>query len=356
MSNTNANNNKPNNSNNKTNESKEKKVINVILGIILGICVIATVVVGITAYKNTTPHYNSEPGSMLETNEKWKTEDTTETTTETTTQDLIEESGAIEICSGSDAEGNEYKLVCTQEESYDKVTVKVGVIKNNQWLQKLSTKSPFINEEGTNLIGLDGLSPRDSQNFDKYYHYIANGVFVVEYYASTKIILGSGSSNGYEYLFYNSNNKRSITLTDLNGIKFTFDHPYSKFIVFSRDYAHSYGDYSICFLNTETMEENVIIDKIHSNIIGGYSEGLFLLSDGFYNLKGEKVIDMQKYNISGYYNYYGSDKNDSYPAYKYFVDGGFKFCVENSAGTIYNMEIDKKGNLIKNEVSPYQKQ
>lgn len=31
------------------------------------------------------------------------------------------------------------------------------------------------------------------------------------------------------------------------------------------------------------------------------------------------------------------------------------FCVENSAGTIYNMEIDKKGNLIKNEVSPYQK-
>lgn len=342
MSNTNANNNTPNNSNNKTSERKEKNVINVILGIILGICVIVIVIVSITAYSHTTPHYDSEPGSMLETNEKWKTEDTTETTTEATTQDLIEKTGAIEICSGSDAEGNEYKLVCTQEESYDKVTVKVGVIKNNQWLQKLSTKSPFINETGSNLLGLSS-SPRNRRVFSDY-HYVADGVFVVQYY----------DNNTESYLFYNSNNKKSATI-HIQRIEFTYDHPYSKYIVFSRWHSLIGGDITVYVLNTETMEEKVIIDETNSSLYGGYSEGLFMLKDGFYNLKGEKVIDMQKYNISGYYNYYGSEENDRYPEYEYFIDGGFKFCVENSAGTIYNMEIDKKGNLIKNEVSPYQK-
>lgn len=347
MSNTNANNNTPNNSNNKTSfpaGNKKKKVIAVTSGIIIAMLVIIAIV-GITWHSSSK--YDNADDSMVNTGDFAEEstnefDETTESTTETTTQDLIEESGAIEICSGSDAEGNEYKLVCTQEESYDKVTVKVGVIKNNQWLQKLSTKSPFLNEDGSNMLGLSS-SPRNRRVFSDY-HYVADGVFVVQYY----------DNNTYSYLFYNSNNKKSATI-HIQRIEFTYDHPYSKYIVFSRWHSLIGGDITVYVLNTETMEEKVIIDETNSSLYGGYSEGLFMLKDGFYNLKGEKVIDMQKYNISGYYNYYGSEENDRYPEYEYFVDGGFKFCVENSAGTIYNMEIDKKGNLIKNEVSPYQK-
>lgn len=362
MSNTNANNNTPNNSNNNTSlppGNKKKKVIAVTSGIIIAMLVIIAIV-GIT--RHSSSKYEKADDSMVNTGgiaEESTNEfdETTESTTETTTQDLIEESGAIEICSGSDAEGNEYKLVCTQEESYDKVTVKVGVIKNNQWLQKLSSKSPFLNEDGSNLLGLSSSPRKESEErnaFDEY-QYVADGVFALMPYFY----------HNY-YLFYNADNNKTSSVDYASWTElFTANiDSNGHYIVYSKNNDDNETN-NIIAIDTNTMKEKVIIKNTKLKVTGAFNDGLFPLGtdhsiDYFYDINGKKVIDIKNnYDYGVYYvddasnncyNFYGST-DDWYKGVMapYFRNGTFEFNVKNSAGTWYNMIIDKSGKLIKNE-------
>lgn len=51
------------------------------------------------------------------------------------------------LAEGTDSDGSYYELVAVQEESATSVQVKIGVIKNNEWLVPLSADHPFIDNE-----------------------------------------------------------------------------------------------------------------------------------------------------------------------------------------------------------------
>lgn len=272
---------------------------------------------------------------------------------ETTTVDLIESSNCIVLCKGKDKEENNYSLVGKQEETFDSVIIKVGVIKNNEWLVPLSSDFPFISDGKDTFIGGEIIYANNKHPIRKSdggwvspneFKYVANGCFSYGSNVEQRFIIYNFETNKY-YDFGNKNNFDNKTYR-FSVYCVDDESSTSNIVVFSRNLDS--GGYSKQFsiLNTDTMEENIIVEKTNDCIMGPYADGLFAVGENyhgsifyFFDSNGNQVLDVTKYGLCNNY--------DS----TYFKNNVFCFTKTNSAGTKYNLTINIKGEIISNEVA-----
>ena len=312
-------------------KKKENIIISVLLGVIL-IIVAVTVAVVISVSNNSEIVSNSDIEDTYNTSTTSTT--TTERTTENTTQKVSLSASCDKILASGTYEGNTYELVATQEETYNDVVIKVGVIKNNEWLVPLTTDSPLL--DGKYLIKQVGFSfvitknLKDLTQDNSTYSFIGNGCF---YCSATRIV-------------YNAEIDKELDLD--RGEEILYPHFYEdvcsdKFILeYYEDDSYQY----ISVLDTNTMEMNIILestDYFGNRVLGPLADGFFAMGDigslkAFYDINGKKVLDVSEYEIQV--------ADDTYGKSPYFENGQFKFVATNEAGTKYDMVIDKSGNVL----------
>lgn len=305
---------------------------------------------------------------------------TTEYTTiaETTTEKPKLSANYTVLASGTEDNGDTYELVATQEESYNDVVIKIGVIKNNEWLVPLTTDIPFINEDGsiTYYKHEDGsgryyqTKNLDDLETDKVFiqiesfSFVGNGCFfgysedlsrrIFVNYPLYEIIYNAELGKACKTQAYYNSSGGGLSYANAFCVK-TSEKEYinSNKIVFhnySEDYYHN--DFDVNILNTDTMTVNTIIDKTiteewvgSDSIIGPLSDGLFAVGNnyditGFYDEEGNNVIDMSEYDVD---IHKCADDNGEYP---YFKNGQFKFVTKNEAESKYQVVIDKTGKVL----------
>lgn len=323
-------------------ENKKKAIISI--SIITAVIAIIITVLCINSSKSKNDDSHS-------TNQSTYSTTTTEpTTTEATTKPQLSLDYTI-LASGTEDNGDVYELVATQEETYNDVVVKIGVIKNNEWLVPLTTDNPFINENGRIYTHYyydheasydNAYSTKNLDNIsDDDYHFIGNSCFYIYESRVGDIIYNSElnkelvlpKSAGAGVDFYR------IHLEKSNDVYVCSD----KFIV---EYYEDSNYQDVRILDTNTMEMNIIIkNPEYHNVVGPLSDGLFAMGyyssykvSAFYDVDGNKVLDVSEYDI-----HYPKDTYNEYP---YFENGKFKFITTNEAGTKYDMIIDKTGKVL----------
>lgn len=333
----------------------ESKKINKKTGIIIGVVavIIIIAIIGIASAIANSSKQESVDDDWNSYSEDYTY--TTEYTTiaETTTKKVNLSDSCDKVLASGSYNDDYYELVATQEETYSDVVVKIGVIKNNEWLVPLTTDIPFINEDGriytdhyydhdasyenaSSTKNLDNISDDD-------YHFIGNGCFHIYesrvgdiiYNAELDKELILPKSGGAGVDFYTLHLKKSLDEYICSD----------KFIV---EYYKDSNYQDVRVLDTNTMEMNIIIENPECHdVVGPLSDGLFAMGydygssvNAFYNVDGNKVLDVSEYKI-----HYTNDTHNEYP---YFENGQFKFVTTNEAGTKYDMIIDKTGKVLSN--------
>jgi hypothetical protein len=240
------------------------------------------------------------------------------------------------LASGYDANSNYYELVANEKEDYSGTKIEMGIIKNNEWVIPLTSNSPFVSESGL-LIG-------------------ARGVFKGSIYEERFAIfnyIGAGSFC-YESIVWNSNTKETYIPDGTLEIKGTkpFVNNDGLFIISKYD-----ENFKLLDVNTMTTKE-INLRRSFSNGIDycfPYSEGLFACMDyssdskanGFYDISGNKIIDLSKYQLAK--NTYTTSNTGGYSGPKQnlvFENGKCTFTITNDQGSDYVITIDKTGNVI----------
>lgn len=299
-----------------------------------------------TNYYDVSENIDSEDDVTIEkTSEEITTEEPT-TEEPTTEQIYLSDECDMVLADGYDNEDNYYELVATETEDFDGTKIKIGVIKNNEWSIKLTSKSEFISEEGL-LRRYTGDSNVTGSIYDDYaaFYYIGNGCF---YYDN---IILNGNTNKY----YTGNARPIIQCKGLVSSKINDTAE----MICANDgkilLEDSYDSFSI--LDTNTMKvKSISSPKDYNMHAFPYSEGLIAyLSfafgkaevNGFYNVRGEKVIDLSEYDLSDkVYEISGLGGSNIILQSFVFEDGECTFYIANDQGTDYQITIDKKGKVI----------
>lgn len=285
-------------------------------------------------------------------------ETTTETTTEATTEPkkLSEDCDAV-LKEGISDNGDTYELVANETENYTGTEIKIGVIKNNEWLIKPTKQCPFLNENGFIFYNYSVYKYLEAVRYGSVngIKYIGNGCFYYAYSLDYK----------YYEVIWNTNTNKSYTTTKGSIVLYDgFINDEGKFIFYSQS-----SGYAI-MLDTNTMTETKLKDPISlaaSNSKGGiirympYSEGLYCIASyeyiktgsswnspywdegisGFYDLEGNLIIDMSEYTII---------ENDDFDRKNFnnfsFKDGKCSIKVKNDQGSYYKITIDKTGEVL----------
>lgn len=93
-----------------------------------------------TNYYDVSENIDSEDDVTIEkTSEEITTEEPT-TEEPTTEQIYLSDECDMVLADGYDNEDNYYELVATETEDFDGTKIKIGVIKNNEWSIKLTSK------------------------------------------------------------------------------------------------------------------------------------------------------------------------------------------------------------------------
>lgn len=249
------------------------------------------------------------------------------TTTEPTTIALLSDSFEFELASGYDAENNFYQLVANEDESYSGLVVSVAVLKNNELLIEPTSTSPFNNEDGF-------IEDKES------ICYIGNGCFYLD------------------EIIWNVNTNQSFDGGDEWELKTKYNYDSGIEIICNNDgmfLYHSTDDWNygtFLLVNSNSMTtETVVIEEFQDlahntfTIFGPYTDGLMCIScnprggmrasyEGFYDLQGNKKIDLFEYDF--WHSYIGLG----------FNNGKAVFKIENNAGTPYMITMDKTGTVI----------
>lgn len=258
------------------------------------------------------------------------------------------------LAEGTDAQQNHYMLVGNITENHNGLTAEMGVIKNGQWLVPMTSSIPFIGDNGQLIDGLGGVDTSLSLyqiQVGGLFKYVGSGVFF------------------YNNTFYNSENNLSFTTNSYacnysypnyedENVKDTGEH-----IVMIRDDAKS--PFVVYALDTLTMQakELSFLTNLEDNSwdlhICPFSEGLFAVIgswgdagndyspavasyNGFYDLNGNRVIDLSSYKIHRLY-----ETNAYIPEnHPVFVNGNANLVVINEAGSLFTLTIDKAGSVV----------
>lgn len=263
---------------------------------------------------------------------------------------MLSESCDIILATGTNKNGDFYELVANQEDTYDSAKIEIGIIKNNEWLLELTSDMPFIDQEtyllniGDGNVGLNDviIDGNDSDNIYGTFKYIADGCFCIYPYYEGNALTSVGGGNATDCsIVYNCENGKYY-----NNKYYTIyshfykDAAYGNYLLAQDEYntkeipLREYK-YDFYVLNTDTMEIKLILKGSNEPMSGPICDDLFLVKNAFYDLEGNKVIDLTSYN-DGDIEYNKS----------YFVDGEFTFSTENNAGIHFDVTIDTKGNVI----------
>ena len=247
------------------------------------------------------------------------------------------------LCTGKDSSGNFYELVANEEKQGDDIFVEVGVIKNNEWSVPLTDESPFVGYNGALSLYDEDYAETDGSIYDEEYakfYYVGNGCF---YYNNTLL----NGDNGKGYI----GKDEEYNIVVQYGDKFICNDD-GKFLLYKPEDKYMLLDAKT--MKTQTV--NLIQDSWDIQYAFPYSEGLFACmnrtfdrhTNGFYNEKGEKVIDLSKYNLTN--NTFSFDgKMDTVNQALIFEDGKCTFKITDDKGVDYNITIDKSSKELKRE-------
>ena len=265
---------------------------------------------------------------------------------------FISESCDLVLLKATDKNGDIYELVGTQTETYNSIEIKLGIIKNNEWLINLTTDMPFFDENGLLFTGSDYYygKPDSSDLYDNTYrkfHYLGNGCFFMT--LDNSIGYWCGDSG----IFYNCLTGKSINLythpeTKRSGygqnrtIYFGYDplNPYDNKYLITKTVSYPNTNYYL--LDRNTLELVKIADQLPVSPAGAYADGMFAtqgtvnenFSYYFYNSSGTKILDLSNFDI---------EKLDDKQG---FHNGKCTFFVKNNVGTEFKITIDKEGNIL----------
>lgn len=270
------------------------------------------------------------------------------------------------LSTGYDNDGTCYQLVGEDYEDYQGSQIRIGVIKNNEWLVEMTNEIPFIDEYNciygnqslNNVYVLEGFGTlrnavaNDDYDFYSRFGYIGKGSFY---------LLGAPRDSGGYYIedqlqtivFWNAESSKSkiinnVTMDDMDNYilgnsivicKLT-DHDFR----LSND---AFAKLDVKLLNPETFETKKIFSKkltVHtgmSNKVHQISDGYFFSNNSnhntgsFYNTNGSKAFDLDIKNIQeiGHFN-----------------EGKCEIITQIETGSKYSVIIDKKGKVTSNEL------
>ena len=260
-------------------------------------------------------------------------EDNTENFTTTTTKPEVKlsESCSTVLCSGTDG-SDYYELVANQIDGYPDSTFEFGVIKNNQWLVPMGSDCPFIDDKGWWMYPAGTNKPRD-------FEYIGAGCFYYNWRDpyDPKILYKpeTGVSVVVDRIYENPNSEYGKDKYSIND--------QAEIIIRLED---SENKYPLVYINMNTGERKTLpLDSYDIDTIGIISEGLFFATTdevwedpqhSFYDLNGNKVIDLSSYTIT------------DLKARK-FTDGKYTFTVKNSSNILFDITIDTTGKVLSQE-------
>ncbi|MBR2476705.1 MAG: hypothetical protein IKB50_01060 [Clostridia bacterium] len=234
--------------------------------------------------------------------------------------------------------GDGYHIVKKTEDNYDGYKVFFGVVDSEgNWNQPLSEEFIFAKAYKEKAkINLN----MNSENFI----YLGDGVFIaskciiVQYPGRQEIVMqGSGSFRvvNEDCYFYNVKNKVQ------KEFEAEYLTPYvNGYMLMSKsESAISPNPYfSIDEKGTISKLPCVIDSWLHLNF-SAYSDGVFFAEGKFFDIEGNVVLDISKYDL------YGKEYGDSSEA-PYFVDGKCTIKFRNDGGSLYKAVIDKQGNFV----------
>lgn len=218
--------------------------------------------------------------------------------------------------------GDGYMLVAKEKETVNDIEDFIGVLDvDYNWVIPLSSDTPLHNNNGRlEWNGLEGYFDKACDDLENQFHYAGDGAFIwadwhfpAKYYNGKMLLVE-------ENKWVDLGNFDSSLLTFTNGCLVTVDCE-----------RQNEDNVKIIYSSGEVVPLDIYCRR--KEYLGQYREGLFFAYDGFYNLDGERIIDLSEY----------AGKINNQP---YFKDGKCKLYAENENGTIFTAEIDKNGNFI----------
>lgn len=292
--------------------------------------------------------------NVVSTKEVIGTESITESTDSTTSEIKLSDSFDKILASGCEKNGDYYELVANETETYEGVSVEIGVIKNNEWLLSPTSKMPFIDDDGT-LYGNEIKSIYDA---NAKLFYIGNGCFLCESYSKSmyecmeNIIYNSETKQYYEKKFTNKDMHICITYDCLTGF-YGITPEYGKLKMISNQDSliitglTNYGDTAnLEILNTNTMQATVLKINVPDNWYKiGYvypiSEGIFAVANDYSNHNKIAFFDKDgNIIIPNDYALQTAHQNII------FENGKCTFKILNPKDTSYTITIDKEGKVL----------
>ncbi len=265
-------------------------------------------------------------------------DDTTYATTvpTTTPKKLSDECDEV-LATGTNSNGDYYEIVANKIEDYTGLSIYVGVIKNNEWLLEPTKDMPFVSEKNT----FNWNGPETGE-----VHYVGNNCFV-----SMKKSKGGSSSPfvsyAYMYIAYNVETGKSYSTA---GYEWSFRKEIP--LICSEEDEHmiiGYDGYAgvteFHILNKSDMTVSDVCIEGHLNSFANISEGVFSIALGesnypkhyIYDINGNIILDLSEYKTYGHQNVY-------------FTDGKCNLEIINNNDTKYRLTINKKGEVLDNEV------
>ncbi len=302
---------------------------------VLGIILVLLFVVGISS---CTQHPSD---TMTNGNTNVNVTETTHLESTTQPKRLSEECTYV-LATAYDGE-DQYELVANQTENYAGVKIEIGIIKNNEWILEPTSDMPFIGSNGAlkNGTGID--DAKDS------FFYIGKGVFLFSYdykfrnstiSKTLDIVYNSATKEFYEC---NDNHISLVKFEEYRTNNQIFTYPNCDYIIL-KSIRYS-GYYSLTLLNFITMETKSL--ELSTKGFPADTDRIYPISDGtiaivgghhirFYDTDGNMTFD-------GEFNYTSRPFDGDAFVMK---NGKCRFSVKNNNGTIYNIAINKKGEVI----------
>ena len=266
--------------------------------------------------------------------------DETFTTTETVIEKELSEDCDMLLCTGYN-NGDYYELVANQFDAYPSSTFEFGVIKNNKWLVKMSSKCPFIEENGW-------WKGARFENTPGEFKHLGNGYFYYSHNDWNNNEIVYNPENGVNFHVYGL----AVYSAYKNYLQSSYGTPdYTKLINENGELLAELcdGNYTFSYLNMNTGEIKEIplklTNKNNDLQIGLLGDGLFYAYSsgftgtdymGFFDLTGKQIIDLTEYNVVDLGN-------------RIFENREYTITCKNDSGVEFYITFDTTGKIIRQE-------
>lgn len=341
-----------------------KKLKNKTIAIII-VCIVF--LIGITTFilsinnKDTTDYNNND--AYTDENENYSNDETENNEDENQTTVLADSCQYI-LSTGYDNDGTCYQLVGEDYEDYQGSQIRMGVIKNNEWLIEMTNEIPFIDEYNCiygnqslkNEYVLEGFGTlknavaNDNYDFYSRFGYIGKGSFYL--LSAPRNAHSTVEDNLQTIVFWNveSNKSKIINNVMMDDMK---NYTLGNSVVISEltDYDYRIAEdavdkLDVKLLNPETFETKKLFSKKLTRN-NGWSSYVQQISDGYFYSSGT-------YQTGSFYNTNGSKAFDfdlkNVQEIGHFNGGKCELITQIETGTKYSVIIDKKGKVVSNKI------